>query len=328
MAMNMTVASAMKRREPIPVDSRKAATTSGARAMSIIALILCGLCGVLSISDASAFEAGEARFTNSFEQFTMRVKVLDVERDQTSSLTGELFSNDPLSKRLNFSVIGAGKDIELIATLDQQLKDPIELVFVLEFQDQRSIRRYQVNPSSSEPLDGGIDISEQDLAKLPVVSAFELNLDGTVYVVSEGQSLWDVASDIDSISGNNFQRSLAIFATNRHLFTNSDINQLDRRTVLAIPSQSYINSFDPERSATVFFGVSSGQLMIDAFLESAERLATSSSIEIPTEQMILARRVKFLEQQLEELDEKYSRKMRRISQEIDRRLRNLEDPDG
>lgn len=295
---------------------------------AIVGVVVYGLIFGSSMGTAAAFDADEARFTNSFEQFAIKIKIVDVDRDQNSTIKGKLYSNDSLAKRFNFHVVGAGKDVELVATLDEQLKNPLELVFDLEFQGQNSVRRYQVNPSSSEPLDGNIGITAQELAKLPVTSAFELNLDETVYVVSEGQSLWDVAADIDSISGNNFQRALAIFATNRHRFTNSDVNQLDRRTVLAIPSQDYINSFDPERSATVFFGVASGQLMIDAFLESAERLATSSSIEIPTEQMILARRVKFLEQQLEELDQKYSRKMRRISQDVDRRLRNLEDPSG
>jgi len=75
----------------------------------------------------------------------------------------------------------------------------------------------------------------------------------------------------------------------------------------------------------VFFGVASGQLLIDAFLESTEKLATSSSIQIPTEQMILARRVRFLEQQLLEMDEKYTQKFRRFDQEFDRRLRDIEE---
>ena len=280
---------------------------------------------LLAYGEAHAFQLGEARYVNEQEGLSARIKVLDVDRNQSSNLSGELFSLDETVPNFEFGVAGAGKDIDLLVRLNRSITQPLEFVLVLQFEELVTSRRYQFNPSSTEPLDGGIEVDVNKIGATPIVAKFVLSLAETIYVVQQDQTLWDIAADTADLGGNNFQRALAIYATNRHQFRNGDINTIETRTVLAIPSETYVKSFDPERSATVFFGSASGQLLIDAFLESAERIATSSEIQIPTEQMILARRVRFLEQQLEELDEKYSRKFRRLNQTIDRRLRDLED---
>jgi len=153
--------------------------------MRVVMWLLSSLFCVLSLP-AVALELGEARFTISFEESVVRIRVSDVERDQNSDLSGRLYSDNVLAQQFAFSPVGAGKDIELIAKLNQQLREPLELVLVLEFDGHETARRYQINPSSTEPLDGEIEVTAADLKRIPIALKFDLNLSPTVYVVSQG----------------------------------------------------------------------------------------------------------------------------------------------
>jgi len=160
--------------------------------------------------------------------------------------------------------------------------------------------------------------------------------------VADGQTLWDIAVDCEAIGGNNFQRSLAIFAANPNKFVNGDINQLSVNTTLDIPKQSYVDMFSPSEAASVFYKLATGALAMDATFDdgkenaSAENSSTdvlekaspaieiSASREVPTEQAMLARRIDSVEARLRAILEDHTVRVSESLSDLEKRIENLE----
>jgi len=305
------------------------------------------LAAALCANVASAFQLGEIKFHNSAKRFEFRIPVHDLERDASSKLTGTVYSQNNVVDLLSYGIESAGETLEFVATTDRPVSESFVFVVEMSYRGQVTGRRYVYdgvikNKNTASQDTTTFSLTPGKLDRFVPAARFNLNLKHTTHVVADGQTLWDIAVDCEAIGGNNFQRSLAIFAANPKKFVNGDINQLSVNTTLDIPKQSYVDMFSPSEAASVFYKLATGALAMDATFDevtnSAPETNTSTELpekqstgieitasrEVPTEQAMLARRIDSVEARLRAILEDHNVRVSESLSDLEKRIENLE----
>ncbi len=305
-------------------------------------LLLCTLPGV-----AAAFELGEVKYFSSADRFEIRIPVVDIQRDASSKLTGTIYSQSEIVDLLSYAVHSAGENLEFVASTDQAVQESFVFVVEMAYRGKMTGRRYEFNGTGENTIkqqSTSFSLTPGDAERFVPKAKFDLNLTHTTHLVETGQTLWDIAVDCEEIGGNNFQRSLAIFAANQNKFVDGDINHLSVNTTLVIPKQSYVDMFSPTDATSIFYRLATGALAIDAnddemstdtvtassdagqdvSQSSTLALEMSASREVPTEQTMLSRRIDAVESNIKVMLEEQRTLMREALSNLDRRIEVLE----
>ena len=301
----------------------------------------------LMATTAQAFQLGDPKFINGAGRFEIRIPVTGLERDATSKLTGTVYSRSEIVDQLHYRVENAGESLDFVARADLSVNESFTFVVEMSYRGMIAGRRYEFKSEdrrSETEQATSFSLTPGDVARFKPKARFTLDLAHTTHVVQTGQTLWDIAVDCEEIGGNNFQRSLAIFAANQRKFVNGDINLLSVDTTLVIPEQSYVDMFSSSDAASVFYKLATGALAIDAtggergesapapsdtVLDNVEEgefpsIEMASSREVPTEHVMLARRIDSLETRVQSLLSENRSLMQAWRSELEQRIEQLE----